>query len=78
MSITTTRLTFDDFQKLLEQESTRYELDKGELVLETSPTFLHNRIRDRIARWRSEFVEAHHLGEVIVGMDFRLASEPLI
>jgi hypothetical protein len=43
---------------------------------ETSPTFLHN--RDRIARWRSEFAEAHHLGEFIVGMDFCLASEPLI
>ena len=29
MSITTTRLTFDESQKLPEQEGTRYELDEG-------------------------------------------------
>src|SRR5215472_16579458 len=71
---TTTRLTFDEFQKLPEQEGTRYELDEGELVIEPSPTFLHNRIRDRIAIRLSEFVKTHRIGEVIVEMDFRLAE----
>ncbi len=72
---TTTRLSFDEFQKLPDQDGTRYELDEGELLMEPSPTFLHNRIRDRIARRLYEFVEAHHLGEIIVEMDFRLAPD---
>jgi Uma2 family endonuclease len=72
---TTTRLTFDEFQKLPDEDGTRYELDEGELLMEPSPTFLHNRIRDRIARRLYEFVEAHNLGEIIVEMDFRLAPD---
>ncbi len=74
MSSTTTKLTFEEFQDLPEQEGTRYELDEGELVMEPSPSFLHNRIRDRIAARLSEFVKGHRLGEVIVEMDFRLAD----
>ena len=73
MSIT--RLTFQEFEKLPEQEGIRYELDEGELLMEPSPTFLHNRIRDRVASRLSEFVKVHRLGEVIVEMDFRLAAE---
>jgi Uma2 family endonuclease len=72
---TTTRLTFEEFEKLPEQEGTGYELDEGELLMEPSPTFLHNRIRDRLARRLYEFVEAHQLGEVIMEMDFRLAAD---
>lgn len=49
MSPISTRLTYDEFLNLPEQEGTHYELDEGELVTEPSPTFLHNRIRDRIA-----------------------------
>src|SRR5262249_24025170 len=47
---------------------------EGELLMEPSPTFLHNRIRDRIARRLSDFVEAQRLGEVTVEMDFRLGQ----
>jgi Uma2 family endonuclease len=72
---TTTRLTFQDFEKLPEQEGTHYELDQGELVMEASPTFLHNLIRDRIATRLSQFVKGHRLGVVIVEMDFRLAPD---
>lgn len=72
---TTTKFTFEEFQNLPEQEGARYELDEGELVMEPSPTFLHNRIRDRIATRLSEFVKSHRLGEVIVEMDFRLADQ---
>ena len=43
--------------------------------MEPSPTFLHNRIRDRVAMRLSEFVKVHRLGEVIVEMDFRLAYD---
>lgn len=69
-----TRLSFEEFQKLPEQEGVRYELDEGELLMEPSPTFLHNRIRDKIARRLSDFVEKKGLGEVIWEMDFRLGS----
>lgn len=72
---TTTRLTFEEFQKLPEVEGRTYELDEGELLMEPSPTFLHNRIRDRIARRLSEFIESRNLGEVIVEMDFRLTPD---
>jgi Uma2 family endonuclease len=72
---TTTRLTFQEFERLREQEGARYELDEGELLMQPSPTFLHNRIRDRIANRLSGFVKTHRLGEVIVEMDFHLAAE---
>src|SRR5215469_2270001 len=72
---TTTRLTFDEFLKLPEQEGTHYELDEGELVVEDPPTFLHNRIRGRIASKLSAIVEAQRLGEVIVETDFRLGPD---
>lgn len=72
---TTTRLTFEDFLKLPEEEGKTFELDEGELLMEPSPTFLHNRIRDRIARRLGEFVENHQLGEVVVEMDFRLGPD---
>ena len=76
MSTTSTRLTYDEFLKLPEQEGTHYELDEGELVIEPSPTFLHNRIRDRIAGRLSQFVKAHRFGEVIAEMDFRPRHSP--
>src|SRR5215472_14499277 len=75
MSTTTNRLTYDEFLKLPEREGTHYELDEGELVLEHPPTFLHNRIRGRIATKLSALVEAQRLGEVIVEMDFRLGPD---
>ena len=72
---TTTRLTFEDFERLPEQEGILYELDEGELLMEPSPSFLHNRIRDRIARHLAKFVAEHRLGEITVEMDFRLGPE---
>jgi len=72
---TVTRITFQEFEQLPEQEGVHHELDEGELVMEPSPTFFHNRVRDRIANRLSEFVKAHRLGTIIVEMDFRLAAE---
>jgi Uma2 family endonuclease len=72
---TTTRLTFEEFEKLPEQEGRHYELDEGELVMEPSPTFLHNRIRYRIARLLTEYVERRQSGEIIEEMDFRLGRD---
>jgi Uma2 family endonuclease len=47
---TTTRFTFEEFEKLPEQEGIHYELDEGELLMEPSPTYFHNVIRYRIAQ----------------------------
>ena len=71
----TTRITFQEFENLPEQEGVRYELDEGELLMEPSPTFRHNRIRERIARRLSEFVQTHRIGEITVEMDFRLGPD---
>lgn len=72
---TTTRLRFEEFLQLPEEPGKRYELDQGELIVEPSPTFRHNRIRNRIARHLEDFVRAHHLGQVTIENDFRLSSD---
>jgi Uma2 family endonuclease len=68
-------LTFSQWLQLPEKEGTIYELDEGELLMEPSPTLAHNRIRDRIARQLSAFVQTHQLGEVTVETDFRLGPD---
>jgi Uma2 family endonuclease len=70
----TTKLTLDQWLRLPEREGTTYELDDGELVMEPSPTLRHHRIRDRIARSLTDFVQHHELGEITVEMDFRLGT----
>ena len=72
---TTTRLTFEEFQKLPEREGTIYELDEGELLLEASLAPRHNLARQRIAMRLIQFVESRHLGIVVEEMDFRLAPD---
>lgn len=72
---TTTKLTFEEFQKLPEQEGMHYELDQGELLMEPSPAARHNLIRQRIANKTMDFVESHSLGIVLEEMDFRLAPD---
>jgi Uma2 family endonuclease len=76
--VTTTHLTFEEFQQLPEEDGKRYELDEGELVMEPSPTFLHNRVCRRIAASLSEFVERHQLGEVTFETDFRLGPNTVL
>lgn len=71
----TTKITFEQFQKLPEREGTIYELDEGELLMEPSPAVRHNLIRQRIAMKLMQFVESHRLGIVLEEMDFRLASD---
>jgi Uma2 family endonuclease len=68
-------LTFEEFERLPEEEGIRYELDEGILPMEPSPALRHNVIRQRIAIRLIEFVEAHHLGLVVGEMDFRLAPD---
>lgn len=72
---TTTKLTFEDFVKLPGEPGKHFELDRGELIAEPSPTYLHNRIRFRIARHLDDFVQQHRLGGVTQENDFRLAPD---
>lgn len=71
----TTKLSFDEFQKLPEREGTIYELDEGELLMEPSPAARHNLIRQRIAMKLMQFVDPMALGIVLEEMDFRLNSD---
>jgi Uma2 family endonuclease len=73
--MSTTRLTFEEFVQLPEEPGKRFELDQGELVVEPSPTFRHNAIRNRIARHLEDFVKARRLGHVTVENDFRLSPD---
>jgi Uma2 family endonuclease len=72
---TTTKLTFEEFQKLPEREGTIYELDEGELLMEPSPAIRHNLVRQRIALKLMQFVESGRLGIVLEEMDFRLSPD---
>ena len=72
---TTTKLTFEEFQKLPEREGAIYELDEGELLMEPSPAARHNLIRQRIAMKLMQFVESNPLGIILEEMDFRLDSD---
>lgn len=72
---TITKLTFEEYQQLPEAEGPRYELDEGTLVMTPSPTFRHNRVRDRIARRLEDFVTVNHCGEVTVETEFRLSRD---
>jgi Uma2 family endonuclease len=68
----TTKLTFEEWQKLPERGGTIYELDEGELLMEPSPALRHNMIRQRIATRLRQYVESRQLGIVVEEMDFRL------
>jgi Uma2 family endonuclease len=72
---TTTKLTFEDYEKLPEREGTIYELDEGELLMEPSPALRHNLVRQRIAMRLIDFVESRDLGVVVEEMDFRLGPD---
>ena len=73
---TTTKLGFEEFQKLQEtaDEAIRYELDEGELIVTPSSTAWHNFVGLRLWRTLDAFVEKHHLGMAITEAEFRLSA----
>lgn len=77
---TTTRLSFEEFQKLQDaaEDTVRYELDEGELIVTPSPTPRHNMIAFRLRRLLDAFVEKHKLGVVIGEIDFRLSADTVL
>lgn len=71
----TTKVTLEEFLQLPEEPGKHFELDRGELIVEPSPTFRHNAIRFRIARHLQDFVRSYQFGHVTVENDFRLGSD---
>ena len=74
---TTVKISIEEFRRLQEtaEETVRYELDEGELILTPSPTPRHNLIYLRIYRALVEFAKRHQLGVIVTEMDFRLARD---
>jgi Uma2 family endonuclease len=71
---TVTKLTFEEYVKLQDatEESVRYELDEGELLLTPSPAPYHSIVRYRLRRALTDFIEATGMGLVIDQIDFRI------
>jgi Uma2 family endonuclease len=74
----TTRLSFQEFLQLPDEPGKRFELRRGELVVEPSPALRHNAICFRIARHLQDFVYAHRLGLVTTENDFRLGLDVVL
>jgi Uma2 family endonuclease len=72
---TTTRLSFKEFLQLPDEPGKRFELHRGELVVEPSPALRHNAICFRIARHLHDFVHAHRLGHVATENDFHMGLD---
>ncbi len=72
---TRTLLTVEQFAKLPEEESRRYELDHGELIELSGPNFEHNDIRGIIEHALRTYLGKERLGRVIAEQEFRLDSE---
>lgn len=72
---TTTKISFEEFQKLQDaaDETVRYELDEGELIVTPSPTARHSIVRYRLRRALTDFVQKHALGLVLDETDFLLS-----
>ncbi|HEV2962769.1 MAG TPA: Uma2 family endonuclease [Candidatus Angelobacter sp.] len=72
---TTTKLSLEEFQKLQDaaEDTVRYELDEGELIVTPSPTSRHNIVRYRLRRALTDFVQLNNLGLVLDETDFQLA-----
>lgn len=76
---TTTKISFEEFQRLQDaaDETVRYELDEGELIVTPSPTARHNIVRYRLRRALTDFVQKHSLGLVLDETDFLLSPNTL-
>ena len=74
---TTVKISVEEFRRLQEaaEETVRYELDEGELILTPSPTPRHNLISLRIYSSLANFAKSSRLGVVVTEMDFRLSKD---
>ena len=71
-----TLLTVEQFDQLPAEEALHYELDKGELVAVSGPSYQHNRIRgedrDSDTCVSGELLANKGLGQVIAEQEFRI------
>lgn len=74
---TTTKISSEEFQKLQDaaDETVRYELDEGQLIVTPSPTPHHNIVRYRLRRALTDFVQKNSLGLVLDEIDFLLSTD---
>ncbi len=72
---TRTLLTVEQFEQLPEREDVRYELDHGELIEVSGPSYQHNDIRDAILTALRTFLREHRLGKAVAEQEFRIAEE---
>ena len=70
-------LTVEQFDQLPAEEALRYELDKGELVAVSGPSYQHNYIRDTIVWLLRSFLSGKQLGEVIAEQEFRINRDTI-
>src|SRR5881628_3740820 len=61
---TKTRMSVEEFDRLVEPDELSYELDEGELVVMTKPRPLHNRIVLRLTVAMVNYLEIHPVGKV--------------
>jgi Uma2 family endonuclease len=59
-----TLLSVEQFDRLLEPDELRYELDEGELIEMTRPRVAHNRIVLNLTRVLLGYLETHAVGEL--------------
>lgn len=73
---TATKISLDEFLKMPETDETiRFELDEGEVLVTPSPTARHNEIRYRIHRAMRDFSCANKIGYVTGETDFLLGPD---
>ena len=77
MSTSTQVLTFEQWLHLPETKQ-RYEIVDGVMYMPPPPTWVHQRIQQRINMALSRFVEASGIGEVLTApLDILIQREPL-
>src|SRR5215212_6847488 len=76
---TATRITYEEFMALPEEEGKHYELIEGELVVNPAPLPRHQRIVRKLIGRLDRYFEAHGSGEVWhAPLDFVLSRENVL
>ncbi len=75
MSSAKTLLSFEEFEKLPQEDGAAHELAEGELIRMTPGRLRHNRVRDNIAFCLRQFLVSKTLGEVVIETEFQLSSD---
>lgn len=59
-----TMIPVEEFDRLVEPDAVRYELDEGELITMTRPGVVHGRIERRLIVAIQAYLDTHPIGEV--------------